>query len=163
MTPGIFVGLGGNVGRRGWYLRRGIAGIRRISGTEMVRVSSVYETEPVGHLPQEPFLNAACEVRTALAPDDFLEALQGIEAELGRDRGREVRWGPRKIDLDLLLWGNSVIETPFLAIPHPRLAERAFALAPLAEIAPEAVHPVLARSVRELLSACDRSGVRTWV
>jgi 2-amino-4-hydroxy-6-hydroxymethyldihydropteridine diphosphokinase len=112
--------------------------------------SSVRETDPVGFADQPKFLNAVAELRTDLSPRELLERLLAIERELGRERARERRWGPRLIDLDLLLYGGEVIDEPGLTVPHPRLAERRFVLEPLAEIAPGLRLPD-GRAVRELL------------
>jgi 2-amino-4-hydroxy-6-hydroxymethyldihydropteridine diphosphokinase len=130
-----FVALGSNVGDRLSYLRRAVAALRALGS---LRVSSVYETEPVGP-PQERFLNAVAVVDTVLGPHDVLDELKRIEASLGRVP-RE-RWGPREIDLDLLLYGDESVDDARLTVPHPELTNRAFVLVPLRELAPEARLP----------------------
>lgn len=112
-------------------------------------LSSIYETAPVGGPPQGPFLNGACAVETSLRPTALLRLLLNTEDRLGRVR--RIRWGPRTMDLDLLLYGECIITTPALVVPHPRLAERDFVLIPLAEIAPAAAVPGMGRTVEELL------------
>ncbi|MBI4226941.1 MAG: 2-amino-4-hydroxy-6-hydroxymethyldihydropteridine diphosphokinase, partial [Candidatus Omnitrophica bacterium] len=116
------------------------------------RVSALREYPPVGGPPQPPYLNAVAEVITTLAPLDLLRRLQALEREAGRPRPDPVRWGPRLLDLDLLLHDNQVIHTPELTVPHPRLAERLFVVEPLAELAPDLIHPVLRLSVATLLA-----------
>ena len=145
-----YVALGSNLGPRRQNLRRAVRLLEEHQGVRVVRVSSMLETEPVGGPPQGPYLNAAAELRTELAPRPLLEVLLSIEDELGRQR--TVRWGPRTLDLDLLLYENRTIEEPGLRVPHPRMHERRFVLQPLCEIAPEAVHPVLQKTARELLA-----------
>ncbi len=114
----------------------------------MRRVSTFIETEPVGGPPQGPYINAAAELRTTLSPRALLDVLLDVEDELGRVR--TVHWGPRKLDLDLLLYEDQIIDEPRLQVPHRHMHKRQFVLEPLGEIAPDAVHPVLGKSVREL-------------
>ncbi len=125
----------------------------------MRRISSFYETEPVGFQEQPWFLNVAIEVETLLTPEQLLATCQAIESSLGRIR--TFRNAPRPLDLDILFYGNLTMDGPGLVIPHPRLAERRFVLEPLAQIAPELLHPVLMKPIRSLLDVCpDRSTVR---
>lgn len=154
MPQTAYIGLGSNLGDRRLNLRRALAALDERDGIAVRRVSSFVETEPVGGPPQGPFLNAAAELETTLEPRALLVALHEVERELGRERS--VRWGPRTIDLDLLLYGGRVIDEPGLRVPHPRMHERRFVLAPLSAIAPDARHPALDATVRELLDRLDR-------
>jgi 2-amino-4-hydroxy-6-hydroxymethyldihydropteridine diphosphokinase len=129
----IFVGLGSNLGDRREYLRGALAAMAS-RGLAVVAVSSAYETDPVGP-PQPGYLNAVVEVSTTMPARELLDTLKGIEADLGR-RHTE-RWGPREIDLDLLLYGDEMIDEPGLSVPHPELTKRSFVLVPLLEIAPD--------------------------
>ncbi|HEU0335728.1 MAG TPA: 2-amino-4-hydroxy-6-hydroxymethyldihydropteridine diphosphokinase [Gaiellaceae bacterium] len=135
-----YVGLGANLGDREHALRRALELLDAEVGIRVVSVSSFRETDPVGYLDQPPFLNGAAAVETELAPRELLERLLGVERALGRVR-EGPRFGPRTIDLDLLLYGDAVLDEPGLTLPHPRLHERRFALAPLAELDPELVVP----------------------
>jgi len=130
-----YVGLGTNLGEGLANLRRALALLAATPGIAVRRVASVYRTAPQGYVDQDWFLNTVAEVRTALPPLDLLGALQAVEAGMGRVR--TIRWGPRVIDLDLLLYGEERVEGPQLTVPHPRLAERAFVLVPLAELIPD--------------------------
>jgi 2-amino-4-hydroxy-6-hydroxymethyldihydropteridine diphosphokinase len=132
-----FIGLGSNLGDRLDNLKRALNSLEG-SGIALRAVSSVYETEPVGP-PQPDFLNAVCEVETDLPAVDLFRTLKRIEAQIGRVAGE--RWGPRVIDLDLLLYGDEMVQTPELVVPHPEMTRRAFVLVPLLEIAPEATLP----------------------
>jgi len=155
-----YIGLGSNVGDREAMITRGIAALRE-AGIRVVRQSSLYATEPVDAPPQQWFLNAVVQAETGLMPRQLLREIGKIEREFGRQR--IVPRGPRTLDLDILLYGTSVVHTQELEIPHPRLAERRFVLVPLAEIAPGLRHPVLHRSMAELLAAtADTSQVRRW-
>jgi 2-amino-4-hydroxy-6-hydroxymethyldihydropteridine diphosphokinase len=156
------VALGSNVGDREAHLRRALALLRATPGVGQVEASPVYETEPVGGPPQGPFLNAVASLVTTLAPRSLLERLLAIEAAEGRVRGPE-RDAPRPLDLDLLLHGEACVKEPGLEVPHPRLHERAFVLAPLRDLAPGLRHPRLDASVEELFARVrDRGGVRRY-
>jgi 2-amino-4-hydroxy-6-hydroxymethyldihydropteridine diphosphokinase len=142
-----YVGLGSNLGDRLGNLGAAIALLSREPGFALRRVSDAYESEPIGP-PQPRYLNAVAQIGTLLSPRATLQRLQAIEDRMGRIR-RE-HWGSREIDLDLLLYGDRVVEETGLRVPHPLLEGRAFALVPLAEIAPDAVHPTAAATVLEL-------------
>lgn len=134
-----FIGLGSNLGDREGYLSAACQALTNTPGIALARSSALYETEPVGYTEQGWFLNQVVEIATSLDPCGLLQALQQIEQELGRRR--LIRWGPRVIDLDLLLYGNEVLTDPQLTVPHTCLYERSFVMVPLAEIAPDYVHP----------------------
>jgi 2-amino-4-hydroxy-6-hydroxymethyldihydropteridine diphosphokinase len=147
-----YVGLGANLGAREETLRRAVALLGEAEGVDVRTVSELRETEPVGVVDQPPFLNGAAELETTLSPRELLDLLLEIERTLGRVRGE--RWGPRLIDIDLLVYGGEVVDEPGLRVPHPRLHERRFALQPLAELDPELEVPGRA-SVSALLAELD--------
>ena len=154
-----YIGLGANLGDRLGTLRTAVQRLRTFG--RVTAVSSLYETEPVGYLEQPRFLNAVVALETALPPAGLLRALLSIERDLGRTRS--FANAPRTLDLDLLLVEDVILDIPDLTLPHPRLPERAFVLVPLAEIAPEVVHPGSGKSIRELLHALpDRGGVAVY-
>ena len=134
MSKSAFVGIGSNLGDREGNLRQAVELLSAEDGIDVVAVSEIRETDPVGPVEQGPFLNGAVRIETHLAPRELLERLLAVEERLGRVR-RE-RWGPRTIDLDLLLYGDDVVHEPGLTVPHPRLHERRFALEPLSDLAP---------------------------
>ncbi len=155
-TVRAYVGLGSNLGDREANLRGALGMLEARGEITVVKVSSFLETEPVGGPPgQGMFLNAAAELETTLTPRELLRACQDVERALGRERG--VRWGPRTMDVDILLYGEEVIQEPDLVIPHPRMHEREFVLAPLADIAPEALHPVLKKTAGGMLAEMRQS------
>jgi len=149
-----YVGVGANLGDRERTIRRAIDILAAQPGIELVGVSPLRETEPWGPVEQPAYLNGAVALDTELAPRDLLDVLLDVERRLGRDRSTEVRFGPRTLDLDLLVHGELVCDEPWLALPHPRLHERRFALEPLADLDPELVVPGRG-TVSELLASLD--------
>ena len=162
MIQNAYVSLGSNLGDRAGYLLLAVRGMLD-AGLDVIRLSSIYETEPVEYEQQPAFLNLVAELRgsTLPSPEQTLARLLRIEYALGRTR--DVRMGPRTIDLDLLIFKDQQVETEFLTVPHPRLALRRFVLVPLNELVPNLVHPTLGQPVSKLLSeAKDRSEVVRW-
>lgn len=147
----VFVGLGSNVGDRLEQISRAVQRLGRLPGVRVSRMATIYDTEPVGP-PQPEYLNTVIEMDTALSPQQLLETLKLLERQLGRVPSSQ-RWGPRVIDLDILLYDDRVLNEPALIIPHPRLHERRFVLEPLAQLAPKLIHPVLKQTIAELLAA----------
>lgn len=146
----VFIALGTNQGDRELNLLRAVAEIGKLPQTRITALSGFYDTEPVGPVEQPNFLNAVIRVETSLTPRGLLTELQRIETEVFR-RKRDVHWGPRSLDLDILLYGDLILDDEGLVIPHPRLNERRFVLVPLAEIAPAVIHPGMGSRADELL------------
>jgi 2-amino-4-hydroxy-6-hydroxymethyldihydropteridine diphosphokinase len=158
--PSVFLGLGSNLGDRAQNLLRGREALRERS-VEIVEESALYLTEPVGGPEQPWFVNQVVEAETSLSPEELLTACLGVERELLRVRA--VKDGPRTLDVDLLLYGDVVLASGFLTLPHPRLPERRFVLVPLSEIAPHVRHPVSGLTAAEMLAQCpDRSEVKLY-
>ena len=156
----VYISAGSNLGDRRAHLEQGLRALGD-SGVVPTRISSVFETEPVDAGSQPWFLNIALEAKTQLSPGTLLERCLAIELEEGRSRPYPN--APRTLDLDILLYGDRIIHTPRLTIPHPRMVTRRFVLEPLAEIAPDLCHPVLKKTIRALLAACpDSSAVRLY-
>ena len=147
----VYLSLGSNLGDRAANLNAAIERLGELG--QVMAVSSFYETEPVDYTAQPWFLNCAVKLDTEKMPKQLMAKILDIEREMGRNRKRERSKGPRKIDIDILLFGNSIVETQSLTIPHPALHERRFVLEPLVEIAPEVRHPLFKRKVRELRDA----------
>jgi 2-amino-4-hydroxy-6-hydroxymethyldihydropteridine diphosphokinase len=135
-----WIGIGSNVGERALFGRRAVEELGNENGVEVTGISSLYETSPIGGPPQRSYINLVARIETTLEPRPLLETTQRIEKRLGRDESA-IRWGPRVIDLDVLLFGEEKISEPDLEIPHPRLKERRFVLIPLLEIDPELTDP----------------------
>jgi len=159
MPNRAFIGLGSNLGDRAANYREATQRIAEIPETRVVRQSSIYETEPVGDI-KGAFINGVVEVETELAPDALMRRLLAIERLMGRKRVRgkkpansRARYRPRIIDLDLLFFDNEIVDTRTLKVPHPRLHERRFVLAPMSELAPALIHPKLNASISEMLAA----------
>jgi 2-amino-4-hydroxy-6-hydroxymethyldihydropteridine diphosphokinase len=148
----VYLGIGSNVGDRQAHIQKAVGLLRDHEHVQVVAVSRLIETEPVSALPQGKFLNGAIKINTDLMPNDLLSALKNVERRCGRSKPEQN--APRTLDLDILLYDDVVIvDGKTLSIPHPRMTERVFVLEPLAEIAPEAVHPRLQKTVRELLES----------
>lgn len=152
------MGLGGNKGDRKILLRRAVAALR--GHFEVLRVSEIYETAAWGGVAKGDFLNQLAIISTEKSPEEVLGIIQGIEADLGRTR--EEPWGDRTMDIDIVYFGEQVIDTPQLKIPHPFIAQRKFVLVPLAALLPEKTHPVSGKSSREMLEACQDGSEVRW-
>ncbi|RFB10927.1 2-amino-4-hydroxy-6-hydroxymethyldihydropteridine diphosphokinase [Bacillus sp. HNG] len=160
MNNTAYIALGTNIGEREEYLRFALKGIQE-RGIVIIDFSSIFETDPVGYEDQDLFLNMVIKVSTDLSPFELLQVLQEIELESGRER--KIRWGPRTLDLDILLYNHESVETERLIIPHPRMTERAFVLVPLVEIDQNLQIPAVTKPISLLLDELqDREGVRIW-
>lgn len=153
-----YISIGSNIGDRLHHLIEAVRALHSHEGIEVTKVSSIYETVPVGYTEQADFLNLVVSVATSLDPFELLTACQWIENGLGRVR--EIRWGPRTVDLDILLYNNDNIEAENLIVPHPRMGERAFVLVPLLEIGPAIGHPVT--GIPFAMEVPDEDGVLLW-
>lgn len=151
----LLVALGTSLGDRHRLLEQAVALLDQTPGIRVDATSAVYDTTPVGGVAERRFLNAAVELRTRLEPEPLLDRLQAVENGLGRTRTE--RWEDRTMDLDLVLWGTRLIETPRLTVPHPELHRRRFVLAPAVDLAPTAPHPVLGQTLAQLLRALPES------
>jgi len=153
----VYLSLGSNLGDRALMLRQALSLLNRFSRLRVVKSSSIYETEPWDLTQQPKFLNIMAKIETALEPLELLYTVKTVELRLGRKTVR--RWGPRCIDIDVILWGAKVLHTPTLTVPHERFRERAFVLTPFAELAPEAVDPETGLTVAVLAERIGASGV----
>ena len=154
----VYIALGTNIEPRKQYLEDALKLLSEHKDITILKVSSIYETDPVGYMNQADFLNMVIEVKTELLAEDFLDYCQAIEKRLGRKRG--IRYGPRTIDLDLLVYKHKKIETDRLTIPHPRMHERAFVLVPLQEIAPDLSIVGVDKSLNELIKNIDPATIK---
>lgn len=149
-----YIGLGSNIGDRIGYVQQANKLLDDTDGIRVINSSSLYETEPFGFKEQEWFINAILEIETSLEPMDLLNVCLRIEKQLGRVRHPEApQWGPRTVDLDILFYDNLIISTDVLQIPHPRVHQRAYALVPMLELAPDFIHPVIGESILDIHSA----------
>jgi len=156
-----YLSLGSNLGNREENLRQAIRALDLREGIRVVAVSPLYETDPVGYVEQSAFLNMACAVETDLSPEHLLREVLAVEQELGRVR--TIRWGPRTIDIDVLLYGSMTFHGESLQIPHPAMTERAFVLVPLRDIWPGGPLPVWNQKIEHYLKqTADNKGVRKW-
>jgi 2-amino-4-hydroxy-6-hydroxymethyldihydropteridine diphosphokinase len=150
-----YIGLGSNLGNRLGNIRFALAAMGQMPGSSVIRMSAVYETEPLGNADQPKFLNAAVELETSLEPMVLLRSLQRVEQHMGRVR--QVKWEPRVIDLDILYFGSQVIDDPDLKVPHPELSLRGFVLVPLCDLIPEFEDPVKSQKVKAMLKMIPRT------
>lgn len=155
----IFVSLGANLDEPAVQLKEAVRRLKKVPGLHFHGISSFYLTEPLGPVEQPQFVNAVAEWRTRLSPMEILASILQVEEEMGRKR--TIRWGPRRIDIDLLLYAGRTIESPGLRVPHPSMHERRFVLEPLAELAPEIIHPSSGKTAAQLLSELPVGG--TWI
>lgn len=157
----VFLGIGSNIGNRSEYLRNALARIEELEDVRIEKISSIYETDPVGYLKQNKFLNCVVQLRTKLSPQKLLNEVKEIERD--HNRQREIHWGPRTLDLDILFYGNCEISLPGLTIPHPEVYKRRFVMVPLCEISPEFSPNVGDKTICDLLTECkDNAAVEHY-
>ncbi|MGT2757117.1 2-amino-4-hydroxy-6-hydroxymethyldihydropteridine diphosphokinase [Streptococcus ovuberis] len=154
----VFLSLGSNMGNRASYLDQAVQGLKQLPATQLLAISPIYETNAWGKTDQADFLNLCLAIDTDLSPQDLLHHTQALELSLGRERHEH--WGPRTVDIDILLYGQDVVQEENLTLPHPLMQERAFVLVPLADIAPTIQHPIFLKSIAELLEEVNAEGVR---
>ena len=145
-----YIGFGSNIGDRLVHIQNAIQTLSKAEGITLQKISSLYKTDPVGYEAQAQFLNGVAAIQTSLSPLSLLHTLKDIETAVGRQH--RIRWGPREIDLDILIYGDLCLRTEKLILPHPEMHLRSFVLVPLAEIAPDLVHPVFQESIQTLLN-----------
>ena len=155
MKVDAYIAMGSNLGDRHANIQGGLDAIAGLETTQIVQCSTIIETAPIGPGEQGRYLNGVAHIQTGLEPRELLKALLNIEASLGRDRASEIRWGARTLDLDVLVYGDQVIDQPGLEIPHPRLHSRSFVLVPLCEVAPDLMLPKYKKTPRVLLRALE--------
>lgn len=163
MMNKAYIGLGSNISPRLSYLNEAVTALQAVEQISITNQSAIYQTDPVGYEDQNKFLNQVIEIETTLKPVELLEACQSVEEKLGRER--TVRWGPRTIDLDLLLYNEEIIELDQLLIPHPRMVQRAFVLVPLTELDSEIHIPTVNKTVKQQLASLskeEKRGVVKW-
>ncbi len=155
-----YIGFGSNIGERLTYIQNSLYSLSVVEGITLKTISSIYKTEPVGNVAQDDFLNGVVSVETSLSPHSLLHTLKDIEISIGRKH--RTRWGPREIDMDILIYDDLCLQTPDLTIPHPEMHLRRFVLTPLAEISSDLPHPVLNKSILSLLHSLkdDKSVVK---
>ena len=149
----VYIGFGSNIGDRLTHIRNAIHTLSKTEGITLQKISSIYTTDPVGYEEQAQFLNGAAAIQTTLFPLSLLHTLKDIETAIGRKH--RIRWGPREIDLDILIYGDLCLQTEKLVIPHPEMHLRGFVLVPLVEIAPDLVHPIFQESIQTLCSRLE--------
>ena len=161
MSNQAYISLGSNIGDRFEILKAAIEELNAYANINVISISSIYETDPVGYVNQDQFLNMVMELKTTLDPYELLSLCLEIEKNLGRKR--DIRWGPRTLDLDILLYNQENIKSEKITVPHPRMQERAFVLIPLLEIAPNIKLPTMKIPLHAILEdISDREGVRIW-
>ncbi|MEY8749041.1 2-amino-4-hydroxy-6-hydroxymethyldihydropteridine diphosphokinase [Alkalicoccobacillus gibsonii] len=157
----VYLSLGSNMESRIGYLEKAISKLRLMKDSEVTAISSIYETDPVGYIDQPSFLNLVVCLKTTLPPFELLAETQQIENELGRKR--EIRWGPRTIDLDILLYDQENMKMESLTLPHPRMWQRSFVIIPLLEVAPDLIFDVQGVTLKQVYDQLqDKEGVRMW-